>query len=107
MPFGSGAKAAALTLMALDSDEASTRANAILDTMGKVLSLPKTPSDDRMAVGSRIVQRSRRMVEIAKNFLAALHSLFKSRFELQAEILVLRHQLNVLRRRTKGRPLLT
>jgi transposase InsO family protein len=47
------------------------------------------------------------MVEITKSFLAALHSLFKSRFELQAEILVLRHQLNVLRRRTRSRPHLT
>jgi hypothetical protein len=47
------------------------------------------------------------MVEITKYFLAALHSLFKSRFELQAEILVLRHQLNVLRRRARSRPHLT
>src|SRR5882672_5068906 len=44
------------------------------------------------------------MVEITKNFLAALRSLFKSRFELQTEILVLRHQLNVLRRRARSRP---
>ena len=47
------------------------------------------------------------MVEIAKNLLAALHSLFKSRFELQAEILVFRHQLNVLRRKVKIKPRLT
>ena len=44
------------------------------------------------------------MVDITKNFLAALRSLFKSRFELQAEIVVLRHQLTVLRRRARSRP---
>ena len=47
------------------------------------------------------------MVAIAKNFLAALLSLFKSRCELHAEILVLRHQLNVLRRKAKSTPRLT
>jgi hypothetical protein len=38
---------------------------------------------------------------------AALLLLFKSRSELQAEILVLRHQLNVLRRKAKRRPRVT
>src|SRR5262245_47795644 len=47
------------------------------------------------------------MLETAKSFLAALLMLFRPRSELQAEILVLRHQLNVLRRKAKGRPRLT
>jgi hypothetical protein len=47
------------------------------------------------------------MVELVANFLAALLSLFKSRSELQAEILVLRHQLNVLRRKARHRSRVT
>jgi hypothetical protein len=50
------------------------------------------------------VEKARRVVDITKNFLAALRSLFKWRFELQAEILVLRHQLNELRRSASSRP---
>ena len=47
------------------------------------------------------------MVETVKNCLAALLRSFRSRSELQAEILVLRHQLNVLRHKVKGRPPVT
>ncbi len=47
------------------------------------------------------------MVGAVKNCLAILIRSFRSRTELEAEILVLRHQLNVLRRKLKGRPPLT
>src|SRR5262245_28896073 len=47
------------------------------------------------------------MAELLANFLATLLSLFKSRSELQAEILVLRHQLNVLRRKARHSPRVT
>jgi hypothetical protein len=47
------------------------------------------------------------MVELVTNFLAALLSLFKSRAELQAEMLVLRHQLSLLRRKARHRPRVT
>jgi hypothetical protein len=47
------------------------------------------------------------MAELLANFLATLLSLFKSRSELQAEIFVLRHQLNVLRRKARHRPRVT
>src|SRR5512135_2240471 len=47
------------------------------------------------------------MADLLKLFLAVLASLFKSRAQLEAENLVLRQQINVLRRRMSKRPTLT
>jgi hypothetical protein len=47
------------------------------------------------------------MIAIVKALLGAISSLFKSRSALHVEILVLRHQLNVLGRRTSRRAQLT
>src|SRR5215831_19928135 len=47
------------------------------------------------------------MTDLLKLILAFLASLFKSRVELEAENLVLRQQVNVLRRRMPKRPALT
>lgn len=47
------------------------------------------------------------MVDVLKLLLDILVSPFKSRARLEAEIVVLRHQLNVLRRRSPSRPRLT
>jgi hypothetical protein len=47
------------------------------------------------------------MTDLLRLLLAVLASLFKSRAELEAEILVLRQQVNVLRRRMPKRPALT
>jgi hypothetical protein len=44
------------------------------------------------------------MTDLPKLILGVLASLFKSRAKLEAEILVLRQQINVLRRRTPKRP---
>jgi hypothetical protein len=44
------------------------------------------------------------MVEFCKLIRCALIGLFRSRASLEAEILVLRHQLNVLRRKSPKRP---
>jgi hypothetical protein len=44
------------------------------------------------------------MTDLLKLILGVLASLFKSRAELEAEILVLRQQINVLRRRMPKRP---
>ena len=44
------------------------------------------------------------MTDLFKLFLGALTSLFKSRAKLEAENLVLRQQINVLRRRIPKRP---
>jgi hypothetical protein len=46
------------------------------------------------------------MADLLKLFLAVLASLFKSRARLEAENLVLRQQVNVLRRRMPKRPAL-
>jgi hypothetical protein len=43
------------------------------------------------------------MSELCSSIRCALVSLFRSRAALQAEILVLRHQLNVLRRKSPNR----
>ena len=47
------------------------------------------------------------MIEVAKSLLAGIFGLFKSRSRLQAENLVLRHQVNILRRRGTKRLRLT
>jgi transposase InsO family protein len=47
------------------------------------------------------------MTDLLKLVLAVLASFFKSRAELEAEMLVLRQQVNVLRRRVPKRPVLT
>src|SRR5262245_46053002 len=47
------------------------------------------------------------MTDLLRLLLAVLASLFKSRAELEAEILVLRQQVNVLRRQVPKRPVLT
>jgi hypothetical protein len=44
------------------------------------------------------------MTDLLKLILGVLASLFKSRAKLEAEILVLRQQINVLRRRAPKRP---
>jgi hypothetical protein len=44
------------------------------------------------------------MVELCRLIWCALIGLFRSRASLEAEILVLRHQLNVLRRKSTKRP---
>jgi len=44
------------------------------------------------------------MTDLPKLILGVLASLFKSRAKLEAEILVLRQQINVLRRRAPKRP---
>src|ERR1700720_2612451 len=43
------------------------------------------------------------MIDLCKLIWCAFAGLFRSRAELEAEILVLRHQLNVLRRKSPGR----
>ena len=47
------------------------------------------------------------MTELLRLILAILASPFKSRAELEAENLILRQQINVLRRRLPKRPALT
>ena len=47
------------------------------------------------------------MTDLLKLILSVLASLFKSRARLEAEILVLRQKINVLRRRAPKRPLLS
>ena len=44
------------------------------------------------------------MIDLFKLILGVLASLFRSRAQLEAEILVLRQQINVLRRRASKRP---
>jgi hypothetical protein len=47
------------------------------------------------------------MTDLLRLLLVFLASLFKSRAQLEAEILILRQQVNVLRRRMPKRPTLT
>jgi hypothetical protein len=66
------------------------------------LSVPKTPS-----IGFAIASESEhdcRVIATAFLFVGVLCHCFKSRRRLEAEILVLRHQLSVLQQRA-GRPL--
>jgi hypothetical protein len=65
-----------------------------------VLSVPKTPS-----IGFAIAGESEHdywMFAIAFLFVRVLCDCFKSRRRLEAEVLVLRHQLNVLQQRRIG-----
>jgi len=64
------------------------------------LSLPKTQT---LSGQARIGDAARVMSELCSLILCALVRLFRSRAALQAEILVLRHQLNVLRRKSPNR----
>src|SRR5216683_6673736 len=67
----------------------------------RCLSLPKTSSIG-LAVG-RESEHDLRMIAIAVLIVRMLRDCFKSRRRLEAEILVLRHQLNVLQQRTRRR----
>jgi hypothetical protein len=64
------------------------------------LSLPKTQT---LGGQARIGDAARVMSELCSLILCALVRLFRSRAALQAEILVLRHQPNVLRRKSPNR----
>jgi hypothetical protein len=64
------------------------------------LSLPKTQT---LSGQARIGDAARVMSELCSLILCALVRLFRSRAALQAEILVLRHQPNVLRRKSPNR----
>jgi transposase InsO family protein len=78
----------------------------ILKTSGRhhvdePLSLPKTPSS-RLAVSSES-EHDGRVIAIASLFIRLLFDFFKPRQRLEAEILVLRHQLNILQQRAPRR----
>ena len=64
------------------------------------LSLPQTQSD-RRSDANRTMHRS--MADLLKLMWWAIIGLFRSRASLEAEILMLRHQLNVLRRKSPKR----
>ena len=64
------------------------------------LSLPKTQT---LSGQAQIDDAARVMSELCSLILCALVRLFRSRAALQAEILVLRHQPNVLRRKSPNR----
>jgi hypothetical protein len=63
------------------------------------LSLPKIASDD-----SRSAEHDRRMIAIGLLFVRMLCDYFKLRPQLEAEIVILQHQLNLLQRRAPCRP---
>ena len=63
------------------------------------LSLPKTSSGTNWVAKCRIVSSSHRMLGMVELLLHSLASLVKSRRRLEAENLVLRHQVNILLRR--------
>jgi hypothetical protein len=67
----------------------------------EVLSLPKTPFP-RLALSSES-EHDRRMIAIASLFVGVLCDCFKPRQRLEAEILVLWHQLNILQHRAPRR----
>jgi hypothetical protein len=69
------------------------------------VSLPQTPSVGLAGVSES--EHDCRMIAIALLFVRLLCDCFKSRRRLEAEILVLRHQLNVLHRRAPRRLYMT
>ena len=66
----------------------------------RYLSLPQTQSDWRSSA-NRAMHRP--MADLLKLIWSAIIALFRSRASLEAEILTLRHQLNVLRRKSPKR----
>src|SRR5476651_2711294 len=82
-------------------DTVSPSAVAVLRLISSSLSVPKTPS-----IGFAIAGESEHdcwMFAIAFLFVRVLCDCFKSRRLLEAEVLVLRHQLNVLQQRVPRR----
>jgi hypothetical protein len=75
----------------------------VIEHLRQVLCLPKTPSGVRLRANRRIVAWSCPMLRMVALALGWMASLAKSRRRLQAENLVLRHQLNILRRQAPGR----
>jgi hypothetical protein len=73
--------------------------------MAVALSVPKTPSIGFANLGES--EHDCWMFAIALLFVRVLCDYFKSRRRLQSEILVLRHQLNVLQQRAPRRLCLT
>src|SRR6266576_1253241 len=64
-------------------------------------------SENPVQIDSRSAAESghhRRMIALGLLFLRLLCDRFKPRQQLEAEILALRHQLNILHRRAPGRP---
>ena len=64
-------------------------------------------SENSVQIDSRSAAESehhRRMIALGLLFLRLLCDRFKPRQQLEAEILVLRHQLNILQQRAPGRP---
>jgi hypothetical protein len=67
----------------------------------------RTASENSVQIDSRSAPESEhhlRMIALGLLFLCLLCDRFKPRRQLEAEILALRHQLNILQRRAPGRP---
>ncbi len=71
------------------------------------LSIPKIRFDGVIEFWCQFVYRYRDMVSIIRLLVTTFVCLFRSRTKLQHEILILRHQLNVLRRVAPRRVSLT
>src|SRR5205807_3898082 len=83
----------------------STRSLAFSSGMSTVL-MP-VASENAIQIDSRSAAESehhRRMIALGLLFLRLLCDRFKPRQQLEAEILVLRHQVNILQQRAPGRP---
>src|SRR6266516_2328988 len=73
----------------------------------QVLDIWVVASENPVQIDSRSAAESehhRRMIALGLLFLRLLCDRFKPRQQLEAEILVLRHQLNILQQRAPGRP---